>query len=193
VVVFAALIQHTFVIPNAKKSKMPTIEIISLDSTRLDLNQVDYNVAIIVEDKPISHRGLFYDFLLTQNGIIVHIGNPDMRQDKESGFFAGQIVDWKFEDPGFKEKRKGLKSNQKNSWANQDFIFRFLPKYKTDIRRIMKSAIDNSPRKTIYFLTDYQFGPEKGIMQTVDNLKKFWELHDRDGLAWNSLYKINMK
>lgn len=172
---------------------MPTIEIISLDSTRLDLNQVDFNVAIDMENKLISHRGLFYDFLLIQNGIIVHIGNPDLIQDKDSGYFAGKIINWKFEDPDFEKKKKGLKSNQKNSWANQDFLFRFLPKYKTNIRKIMKSAIDNSPIKTMYFLTDYQFGPEKAIIQKVDNLKKFWELHDSVGIEWNCLYIIDSK
>jgi hypothetical protein len=172
---------------------MPTIEIISLDSARLDLNQVDFSAAIIVENKLISHRGLFYDLLLTQNGIIIHIGNPDMKQDIEAGFYAGKIIDWQFEDTDLEEKIKGLKSNEDNCYINQDFIFRFKVEYQGDIRRIMQSAIDSSPTNTIYFLTDYQFGPEKATIQTVDSLKMFWEQHDRDGLAWNSLYKIKEK
>ncbi len=76
---------------------MPTIEIASINSTRLGLNQADFDVAIIEEDKLESHRGLFYDLLRQQNGVIVHIGNPNFKDDKESGYFAGAIVEWDFE------------------------------------------------------------------------------------------------
>ena len=76
---------------------MPTIEIASFNSTGLGLNQADYDVAIIEENKLESHRGLFYDLLRQQNGVIVHIANPDFKDDKEGVFFAGQIIDWDFE------------------------------------------------------------------------------------------------
>lgn len=76
---------------------MPTIEIASFSSTRLGLNQADFDVAIIEENKLESHRGLFYDLLRQQNGIIVHIGNPDFKNNKEDGYFAGAIIDWDFE------------------------------------------------------------------------------------------------
>jgi len=42
---------------------MPTIEIASINSTGLRLNQADFDVAIIEENKLESHRGLFYDLL----------------------------------------------------------------------------------------------------------------------------------
>lgn len=71
---------------------MPTIEIASIKSTGLGLNQADFDVAIIEENKLESHRGLFYDLLRKQSGVIVHIGNPDFKDDKEGGFFAGQII-----------------------------------------------------------------------------------------------------
>ena len=85
---------------------MPTIEIASINSTGLD--QADFNVAIIEENKLESHRGLFYDLLREQNGAIVHIGNPDFKADKESGFYKinaekviiascdNELVEWKF-------------------------------------------------------------------------------------------------
>ena len=68
---------------------MPTIEIVSIGADKLGLNQYDFDIAIIEEDKLISHRGLFNDFLKKENGIIVHIGNPDFKNDKEFVFFAG--------------------------------------------------------------------------------------------------------
>jgi hypothetical protein len=67
---------------------MPTIEIASLNSTGLGLDQADFDVAIIEENKLESHRGLFYDLLRQQNGVIVHIGNPDFKDDKEGVFFC---------------------------------------------------------------------------------------------------------
>lgn len=42
---------------------MPTIEIISIGADELGLKQTDFDIAIIEENKLISHRGLFNDFL----------------------------------------------------------------------------------------------------------------------------------
>lgn len=72
---------------------MPTIEIASINSKRLGLNQADFDFAIIEEDKLESHRGLFDDLLRQQNGVILHIGNPDCKHDENAGYFAGAIVD----------------------------------------------------------------------------------------------------
>ena len=77
---------------------MPTIEIASINSTGLYLEQTDFDVAIIEENKLESHRGLFYDLLRQQKGVIVHIGNPDFKDEKEGGFFAGAIVDWSVDE-----------------------------------------------------------------------------------------------
>ncbi len=172
---------------------MPTIEIASINSTGLDLNQDDYEIAIIEENKLESHRGLFYDFLLKQNGTIIHLGNPDFKTDKDGGYFAGQIIDWDFDDPDIDKKRKGLKSNEDNSYANQDFNFQFRLEYKDEINRILKSAFDSSPENKIYFLTDYQFGPENGSFKVLENLKSLWDVHDIEGLTWNTLYELKEK
>lgn len=172
---------------------MPTIEIASLNSNGLDLNQDDFDVAIIEENKLKSHRGLFYDFLLNQQGIIIHIGNPDLKTDKEGGYFAGGIINWHFKDPYFDKKRKGLKSNRANRYANQRFNFQFRQEYREDINRILLSAISKSPINKIYFLTDYQFGPEAASFKTIDRLIKFWEEHDSSGLSLNTLYEISEK
>lgn len=65
---------------------MPTMEIASINSIGLALNQADFDVAISEENKLESHRGLFYDLLRQQKGVIVHIGNPDFKIDKEGVF-----------------------------------------------------------------------------------------------------------
>lgn len=85
---------------------MPTIEIVSLQTTRLEINQYDFNVAIIEENVLDSHRGLFFDFLSQQIGTIIHIGSPCLKNNKDGGYFAGDIINWGFEDPNIEEKQK---------------------------------------------------------------------------------------
>ena len=169
---------------------MPTIEIASFNSKGLGLNQADFGVAIIEENKLESHRGLFYDLLRQQNGVIVHIGNPVFKDDKEGAFFAGQIIDWDFEPtqiffPEFDENNP-----TDNRGANQQFKFKFLDRYKIDIDKLLKIALDNSPIKKVCFLTDYQFGPENGKSEIIYTITDFWTQHDNEGLGLNTLYEM---
>jgi hypothetical protein len=169
---------------------MPTIEIVSFNSTEIGLNQAEYDVAIIEENKLESHRGLFHDLLRQQNGVIFHIGNPDFKYDKEGVFFAGQIIDWDYEPieiffPEFDEN-----DPTDNRGANQQFKFKFLDHYKTDIDKLLKIALDNSPIKKVCFLTDYQFGPENGKTEIIYTITDFWTQHNNEGLSLNILYEL---
>ena len=169
---------------------MPTLEIASLDSKGLGLNQEDFDVAIIEENRLESHRGLFYDFLRQQNGVIIHIGNPDLKIDKEGGFFAGEIIDWNFEPtenslPNFDENEL-----TDNDGANQQLKFKFLDQYTDDVDKLLKIALDKSPIKKVYLLTDYQFGPENGHTEIIYSIKDFWTQHNSDGLRLNTLYEM---
>jgi len=169
---------------------MPTIEIASINSTGLDLKQVDFDVAIIEENKLESHRGLFYDFLKSQKGVMVHIGNPDFKSDKGGGFFAGQIIDWnadlgEIENPEFDPE---YEMSDKND--NRGFKFQFLNQYKKDVDRILKEALLNSPINKIYFLTDYQCGLKGRIEKFRFTIQDFWTKHNTEGLVFNTLYEI---
>lgn len=171
---------------------MPTIEIISLNAKRLGLKQGDFNIAIIEENKLISHWGLFYDFLIKQSGVIVHIGNPEFKFDKSPGFFAGQILDWdaelgEIENPEFDTDNYNITDlNEKKG-----FRYKFLNKYRNDIDNILKAAIENSPTSDIYFLTDVQNGLKGKINETKKTIEEFWKLHDSNGIVFNTLYKIH--
>ena len=169
---------------------MPTIEIASIHSTGLGLDQADFDVAIIEENKLESHRGLFYDLLRQQNGVIVHIGNPDYKDDKEGGYFAGAIVDWDFEPTEIYFPEFDENDPTDNRGANQQFKFKFLDQYKPDIDKLLKIAIDNSPIKKVCFLTDYQFGPENGKTEIIYTITDFWTQHDNEGLVLNTLYEM---
>lgn len=169
---------------------MPAIEIASINSTRLGLNQADFDVAIIEEDKLESHRGLFYDLLRQQNGVIVHIGNPNFKDDKESGYFAGAIVEWDFEPTEIFLPEFDKNDPRDNRGANQQFKFKFLNQYKHDIDKLLKIAFDNSPIKKVCFLTDYQFGPENGKAEIIYTITDFWTQHGNEGLGLNTLYEM---
>lgn len=167
---------------------MPTIEIISKNATDLGLNQADFDVAIIEGNKLESHRGLFYDFLRKQKGVIIQIGNPDFKVNKEGWFFAGQIVDWSF------QSEEELLINSDIETENQDEVpqqrFKFLDKYKPDIDRLLQASMKGSPDFKVYFLTDYQFGPEQETFEITKSIIEFWTVHDKKGLKLNALYTI---
>lgn len=169
---------------------MPTIEIASIKSIGLGLNQSDFNIAIIEENKLISHRGLFYDLLRQQDGVIVHIGNPDFKDDDEGGFFAGAIVDWSFEPGDIIIPEYDENDPTFNRGANQQYRFKFLKQYISEIDKLLKIALDKSPIKKVCFLTDYQFGPEKGKTEIIYTITDFWTQHHNEGLGLNTLYEM---
>ncbi len=165
---------------------MPTIEIISLKTTGLEINHHDFDVTIIEENVLKSHRGLFFDFLSKQQGTMMHIGNPNLKNNTESGFWAGDLIDWEFENPALEEKPKRLKAQEES----QEFLFQFKTNFKNEIEQLMEVAINKSPIHKIYFLTDSQFGSEKAGFKQSKNLRNFWQEHDQKGLTWNTLYEI---
>lgn len=168
---------------------MPTIEIASLNSSNLNLDPATFKVAIIQESTLESHRGLFYDFLIKQSGVIVHIGNPDLQSTTDRVFFAGKIIDWAFEESEIVIPQSET-MHTVDLGSNQQFRFQLLKEYKGDIDRILKIALEKSPIKRIFLLTDYQFGPEKANQEIIYTIGDFWQLHDSLGLVFNTLYEM---
>ncbi len=166
---------------------MPTIEIASIKSARLGLNQGDFDVAVIEESKLKSHRGLFYEHLIKQKGIIIHIGNPEKKDNKNGFFYADAIVDWSFD--GDNIDHTNLTSDNPEDYAQTKF--KFLESFRADIDKLLKIALESSPIKKIYFLTDYQFGPKNGKIEIGFNINDFWKQHDNGGIDFNTLYEIN--
>ena len=165
---------------------MPTIEIASINATCLGLKQSDFQVAIIEEDILRSHRGLFYNHLLKFQGSIIHIGNPEFKTDKNSGFFANNLIDWNVEG----SEDIMIPGESDDSGADQQYVFKFLEEYRTDIGILLKTALEKSPEKRVFFLTDYQFGPSKAQEEIIYTISDFWTLHENDGLRFNTLYEM---
>lgn len=149
---------------------MPSIEIISIDSDNSIYQEENYKFAIQVEnDKIKSHRGLFYDFLKNLKGTIIHLGNSEFKKSQNEGFFAGNLINWE------------------NEVKND---FKFLQEFEVDLKNLIKLAQKNSTKKTIYFLSDYQFSKRKPKLIENLTLKDFFKLYDEKGLEFNRIYLI---
>lgn len=149
---------------------MPSIEIISIDPDNSIYQEENYKFAIQVEnDKIESHRGLFYDFLKNLKGTIIHLGNSEFKKSQNEGFFAGNLINWE------------------NEVKND---FKFLQEFEVDLKNLIKLAQKNSTKKTIYFLSDYQFSKRKPKLIENLTLKDFFKLYDKKGLEFNRIYQI---
>jgi hypothetical protein len=169
---------------------MPTIEIASINSTGLGLRQADFNVAIIEDADLVSHRGLFFDILRQQTGTIIHIGNPDLKDDKEGGFYAAEVLDWNYAPIDIIIPQVVPGDPNAYGGANQQFQFQFLDQYKSDIDKLLQIALYESPIKKACFLTDYQFGPERANIEILYTISDFWTLHNNEGLTFNTMYEM---
>ncbi len=151
---------------------MPTIEIISIDNKKLGIDQEKFSFAIIEEPELISHRGLYYNFLKKYSGTILHIGNSEFRNNKDGGFWGGDLIDWEYD-------------NNNN--------FKFQESYKTDLMELLNMAIEKSPSNEAFFLTDIQANDPEPKFRRIKNISNFKKLYEHEGLEWNTLYAINVQ
>lgn len=162
---------------------MPTIEIVSLRARGIPVGQEKFGFAIWQEPEPVSHRSLFFDHLQQYTGVILHLGNPAFNPGT-GGFHASALIDWPWTPP--------LSSAApENERISRNFYFRFRPEFRPDLERLLQIALDASPEKRVFFLTDYQFGPEKARFAPVQGIGTFWHTHDTNGLLLNALYELN--
>ena len=167
---------------------MPTIEIASIQAAGIELKQSDFEISILKENKMNSHRGLFDVVLRKEEGVIFHLGSPELKDDKKGGYFAGELIDWKFEVSDVEVNENGA-IDSRNEY--QHYKFRFLNKFQVEIDKLLKIALDNSPIKKVFFLTDYQFGPYEPTIEVIHTISKFWRHHDHGGLRFNTFYEMN--
>lgn len=145
---------------------MPTIELVSIDCSTAPKLPKYSSFAYILESKLESHRGLFQSVFDSLSGIIIHLGNKDLEEEKDDFWFAGKLMDWKYDE---------------------NLVF--LPNSFKEVADLMQKLIILSPQKHILFSSDYQFGGEKKQYDEVA-LSQFFKLHDQKKLHYNSIYFI---
>ncbi len=147
---------------------MPTIEIISVGAHSLgNFDDLSY-FAIRKSQNIVSDRDLFASDLLGLDGLIVHLG---LTQEKEEPlWFCGHAIDWE---------------------VSGGVFFRFDPKVFHEISAIVKEMQQASPVNTALFLTDIQMGGGANAdRRKLRSLHEFAELNSSAKLRWNTLYKI---
>ncbi|MEM6726617.1 MAG: hypothetical protein AAF598_21440, partial [Bacteroidota bacterium] len=135
---------------------MPTIELLSVEAESWPIQVDDYEMAIKSDGKLESHRALFYDWCMAQQGVLIHLGNP--KDQYQWGLSGGKLIDFDFKPhsiqlPLIEEGQPIL-----DKGANHSYQFKFLPKYLTELVQLWKAALKHSPISKACFWTDYQFG-----------------------------------
>ncbi|MGB0839637.1 MAG: hypothetical protein ACPGXL_05830 [Chitinophagales bacterium] len=169
---------------------MPTIEITIFDASSFTLNHDDFKMAILVDQELLGHRGLFDETLQDRKGIMLHLGNPVFKNE-EGCFWGSALIDWNSTNknnivlPIF-----DLENGKQASGANQKYVFQFHPNFREEINKLLNLALQQSPTKSIGFLTDYQFGPEEGLERKCTSIAEFWKIHEEEKLIFNTLYQL---
>jgi hypothetical protein len=175
---------------------MPYIEITSLLSSGLNLNEKDFKVQILEIDAMNSERDTFMIKKTNDYGTVIRVGEPqDLNapqnfEDKNKSLLAYDLIDWDFEPveiiyfPTIKEDLS------MEVGANQKMKFKLLVQYKDDVDQILKSSIMKSPIQKSNFITYCAFGPKDLDIKYVESIEAFWHLHDTEGLYFNTIYSF---
>ncbi|MEO1438589.1 MAG: hypothetical protein AAFV80_23820, partial [Bacteroidota bacterium] len=122
---------------------MPTIELLSVQAESWPIHVDDYDMAIKTDGKLESHRALFYDWCLEQEGILLHMGNP---QDQHKwGLSGGRLINHAFRPESIQLPIIEMGQPIIDKGANQSYQFQFLPKYLEELVRLWKAALHHSP------------------------------------------------
>ena len=151
---------------------MPTIEIVCLNQTK-PTDFSDFSFAVWSEDEIASHRGLFHSDFSDLQGCIYHLGNPDLKEEKDGLFCAYELINEAISDDD----------------ETDDFL-KFNDEFVPQIKEMFNQLINNSPIGKLIFSSDWQFGTKdvKRFKAIANN--EFWEYHDLGKLRFNALYKI---
>ena len=170
-----------------QKRQMPIIAIVSVGSDVLNLRQDDFEIAMIVENKANTARGLFGGLPAGKKGVMILLGNPVFKSGAEGVLCAREITDW-VDKPKRKEPSHPELVRAGNSEPSR---FRLLFNYQIEVNEIIWQALNASPEKTAYLQTDTQSGEYERQIQETSPVG-FWTLHDTKGLAWNTLYRLRV-
>ncbi len=166
---------------------MPTIEIAIFEADVFEINQDDFEMAIIMDPILESHRALFIDEIEHHVGTILHLGNPEFKGD-DGWIWGNKLI-------STEEKEVVIPvvdpNDPTDNWgANQQYGFQWENAFRQEIDRLLRMGIQHSRINKIGFLTDYQFGPEKGSKRIVYTIEEFWEIHDQEKLVLNTFYEM---
>jgi hypothetical protein len=158
----------------ARLSTMPSIELVCINQkTPIDFSDMPF--IVVADTEPVSHRSqpLFRRELSRLRGCTYHIGNPDCRKRSYRGpYFAYEVLS--------PESRERLRSR----------FFEVTPEFRDSFRTLVHLLLDASPIHSVFFTTDWQFGPVRPTRGGVLSESAFWKTHDGHLLKLNACYTI---
>jgi len=153
---------------------MPSIELVCIDQSE-PLEFSDLSFALVVDRKLVSHRArpLFQRELSRLRGCMYHICNPQCgAPDYRGAFFAYDLLS--------PESREGRRRR----------FFEIAPPFRESFRCLVRTLLDKSPVHSVFFYTDWQFGPTRAFRGDVISESAFWQQHDSRQLRLNACYTI---
>jgi len=153
---------------------MPSIELVCTDQSEPSKFS-GLPFALILDREPVSHRTrpLFQRELSRLRGCMYHIGSPQCaRPDYQGAFFAYEVL-----------------SSESREHQRRRF-FEVAPEFRDGFRRLVRTLLDASPVHSVFFYTDWQFGPRRASRGGVISESAFWQHHDTHQLRLNACYTI---
>ena len=156
---------------------MPSIEIVAIGQLR-PIKVDGFPFAVVADAKLKSHRSprpRFQEDFDRLSGIIYHLGNPNLKDNRDGRcFFAYKL----------------LSSESKR--VKTDFL-EFAAEFRPAAETMLAELIAESPSEELIFTSDWQFGPDWTKREPALPLSDFWKLHDSRRLLLNALYPIKGK
>jgi hypothetical protein len=154
---------------------MPSIELVCIDQSE-PLTFSDMPFALVVDRQLVSHRTpqpLFKRELSHLRGCMYHIGNPQCAgSDYRGAFFAYEVL-----------------SSESRERQRRRF-FEIAPEFREGFRRLLRMLLNASPVHSVFFYTDWQFGPTRAFRGGVISESAFRQQHDTHQLRLNACYTI---
>jgi hypothetical protein len=153
---------------------MPSIELVCIDQAE-PLEFSDLPFALIADGELVSHRThpLFRRELSRLHGCMYHVGNPDCASlDYQGAYFAYEVL-----SPESRERQRHR-------------FFEIAPPFRDGFRRLVRTLLEASPSHSVFFLSDWQFGPARATRGGVISETDFWRQHDAHELRLNACYTI---
>ncbi len=154
---------------------MPSIELVCINQTApIAFN--DFSFAVISKAALISHREprpLFQRELSQMAGCIYHIGNPSCRDSSRAGYYFAFEV---------------LSEKSRESLRNR--FFEVGSAFRVEFQAMMSALIKASPAHSVFFYSDWQFGPKRATRGGRISEARFWQAHDLHQLKLNACYTI---
>lgn len=153
---------------------MPSIELVCIDQDQ-PLECAGFPFAVVADRELVSHRTnpLFQRELSQLRGCMYHVGNPQCAEPGYNGFFfAYELLSLESRDQAMPR------------------VLEVAKEFRESLGLLVRRLLDASPAHSVFFYTDWQFGPRRPVRGGTLLESVFWQRHDKHRLRLNACYTI---